>query len=129
MKNFYNIARPHTQDCQAGTQRSKHPAPQKHQRWKKFNRFSDLNRSKEFVVLCEKNEDIIMEHPGTPDLDPVILRLPLQLDDVDGDVVDVPAGADGPDTPTVVLRLQDWPHPREFLQSKYQSIVSTTKKQ
>ena len=81
--------------------------------------FSDLNRSKELVVLCEKDEDVIMEHPGTSDLDPLILRPPLQLDDVDGDVVDVPAGADGPDTAAVVLRLQDWPHSRELLHLAY----------
>ena len=61
-----------------------------------------------------------MEHPGTFDLQPVILLLPLQLDDVDGDVVDVPAGADGPDTATIMLRLQDWPHSRELLQEERQ---------
>ena len=59
-----------------------------------------------------------MENPGTFDLNPVILLLSLQLDDVDGDIVDVPAGADGPDTATVVLTLQDWPHSRELLQEK-----------
>ena len=78
--------------------------------------FSHLNWSEEFVVLSEKDEDIIMEHPGTFDLDPVILWTPLQLDDVDGDVVDVPAGPDGPDAPTIMLRLQHRPHSRELLQ-------------
>ena len=77
--------------------------------------FSHLNWSEEFVVLREKDEDIIMEHPGTFDLDPVILRTPLQLDDVDGDVVDVPAWADCPDTAAVMLRLQDWPNSGELL--------------
>ena len=77
--------------------------------------FSDLNRSEEFVVLGEKDEDVIMEHPGTFHLDHVILLLPLQLDDVDGDVVDVPAWADCPDTATVMLRLQDWPNSGELL--------------
>ena len=62
-----------------------------------------------------------MEHPGTFDLDPVILRTPLQLDDVDGDVVDVPAGPDCPDTTAVMLRIQDWPHSRELLQEKNES--------
>ena len=77
--------------------------------------FSHLNWSEEFVVLSEKDEDIIMEHPGTFDLDPVILRTPLQLDDVDGDVVDVPAGPDCPDTAAVIFRLQDRPNSGELL--------------
>ena len=65
-----------------------------------------------------------MEHPGTFDLQPVILLLPFQLDDVDGDVVDVPAGPDGSHTAAVVLRLQDWPHSRELLQVEAKSSKS-----
>ena len=62
-----------------------------------------------------------MEHPGTFDLQPVILLLPFQLDDVDGDVVDVPAGPDGSHTAAVVLRLQNRSHSRELLQEEAKS--------
>ena len=56
-----------------------------------------------------------MEDPGSGDLHLLILLPLLQLDDVDGDLVDVPAGPDGSDASSIVLRLLHWSDSGELL--------------
>ena len=56
-----------------------------------------------------------MENPGSGNLHLLVILAPLQLDNVDGDLVDVPAGPDGSDASSIVLRLLHWSDSGELL--------------
>ena len=56
-----------------------------------------------------------MENPGSGNLHLLVILAPLQLDHVDGDLVDVPAGPDGSDASSIVLRLLHWSDSGELL--------------